>query len=180
MTQPDPADASPPSNDAVPPADADTGWQPLPPRARSLFLLSGAITWTLLGIVVAVALAIVRPFDLPVVALALAPLVLLPAFGTWLALKKYRYTHWRLDGEGFALRRGRFWRAETRVPASRVQHLDLVRGPLERSFDLATLVIHTAGTRHSAVSISGMDTQQAEHLRDVLARGTGDDDDHDA
>ena len=174
MTHPDPD----PSPGPPPPSPGDgDAWQPLPPRARSLFLLSGGIVWTLLAIAATVAIAIVQPPRVPVVGAAIAILLVLPGFGLWLALKKYRYTHWRLDDEGFALRRGRFWRVETRVPASRVQHLDLVRGPLERGFDLATLVIHTAGTRHSAVSITGMDTQQAEHLRDTLARGTDDDDD---
>jgi membrane protein YdbS with pleckstrin-like domain len=63
------------------------------------------------------------------------------------------------------------------VPGSRVQHLDIRRGPLERHFRLATLVIHTAGTRHSEVSVSGLDNGDAERLRDHLARQTDDDDD---
>jgi membrane protein YdbS with pleckstrin-like domain len=69
------------------------------------------------------------------------------------------------------------WRHETQVPISRVQHLDLKRGPLERYFKLATLVIHTAGTRHSAVSVAGLDAVDAEHLRDTLGRQLDDDDD---
>ena len=56
------------------------------------------------------------------------------------------------------------------MPQSRVQHLDLRRGPLQRRLDLSTLVIHTAGTRHSAVTVSGLDAGDAERLRDTLAR----------
>jgi len=41
-------------------------------------------------------------------------------------------------------------------------------------------VIHTAGTRHSEVSLSGLDAGDAERLRDHLARQTDDDDDDDA
>jgi membrane protein YdbS with pleckstrin-like domain len=63
------------------------------------------------------------------------------------------------------------------VPASRVQHLDLKRGPLQRRYGLATLVIHTAGTRHSAVAVSGLDAADAERLRDRLAHQVDDDDD---
>ena len=66
--------------------------------------------------------------------------------------KQYRYTFWKLDADGLAIRRGRLWQRETRVPATRVQHLDLKRGPLQRQRRLATLVVHTAGTRHSAVT----------------------------
>ncbi|MGH8033399.1 MAG: PH domain-containing protein [Luteimonas sp.] len=99
-------------------------------------------------------------------------------FGGWLGHKRFRHTAWRLDDDGFALRRGRLFETETRVPGSRVQHLDLKRGPLQRRYRLATLVIHTAGTRHSEVTLSGLDVDAAERLRDRLARQT-DDDDHD-
>ena len=60
---------------------------------------------------------------------------------------------------------------------SRVQHIDLQRGPVERRFGLSTLVIHTAGTRHNAVSTSGLDADDAEALRDHLARWIERDDD---
>jgi hypothetical protein len=58
-----------------------------------------------------------------------------------------------------------------------VQHLDLKRGPLERRYGLATLVIHTAGTRDSAVNVEGLEDADAEHLRDRLARQMDHDDD---
>ena len=73
-------------------------------------------------------------------------------------------------------RRGRIFFRETRVPASRVQHLDLKHGPLERRWKLATLVIHTAGSKMSAVSVTGLDAEDAEALRDRLARQLDDDD----
>jgi membrane protein YdbS with pleckstrin-like domain len=98
-------------------------------------------------------------------------------FGAWLGWRRYRHTLWLLDADGFGLRRGRLWQSDTRVPGSRVQHLDIRRGPLERHFRLATLVIHTAGTRHSEVSVSGLDADDAERLRDHLACQTDDDDD---
>ena len=89
--------------------------------------------------------------------------------GAWLAVKRHRRTYWKLDDEGFGLRRGNWWQVEVRVPLSRVQHLDLKRGPLERSLNLSTLVVHTAGTKLAAVSASGLDAADAERLRDRLA-----------
>jgi len=90
--------------------------------------------------------------------------------GAWIGAKRFRSTAWRLDDEAFAFRRGRLFFKETRVPASRVQHLDLRHGPLERRWKLATLVIHTAGSKMSAVSVTGLDADDAERLRDRLAR----------
>ncbi|WP_235318680.1 PH domain-containing protein [Lysobacter sp. A03] len=90
--------------------------------------------------------------------------------GWMLGHKQFRHTYWRLDPEGLALRRGRMWLRETRVPITRVQHLDLKRGPLQRRRSLATLVVHTAGTRNSSVVVPNIDADDAEFLRDRLGR----------
>jgi len=154
--------------------DDAAGWQPLPARARTVFVLA-ALPLALPPAVAALILGAV--FRLPGVGwLALAGALLGAGLGRWAALKHWRHTHWRLDAEGFSLRRGRMWQSETRIPANRVQHLDLRRGPLQRRYGLATLVIHTAGTRQSAVSVQGLDEQDAERLRDVLARQRDGDD----
>jgi membrane protein YdbS with pleckstrin-like domain len=153
--------------------DASTDWQPLPERARLLCLLAPMLPAAIPGMVGGFVLA--GAFDL-----WFAPpvLVLLGAgLGAWLGLKQYRYTWWRLDDEGLAVRRGRLWQRETRVPATRVQHLDLKRGPLQRRRNLATLVVHTAGTRHSAVTVPHLDADDAERLRDRLGRQIDHDDD---
>ncbi|HET8819772.1 MAG TPA: PH domain-containing protein [Xanthomonadaceae bacterium] len=146
---------------------ADTGWQPLPRRSRALFLLDIVPVFAIPGALVG------GVFGGLLDQRWLGGLLLLlvaGGFGTWLAMKRYRNTTWRLDAHGFAVRRGRFWQRETRVPASRVQHLDIKRGPLQRRRDLATLVVHTAGTANSAVSLPNLDLADAERLRDLLGR----------
>lgn len=163
----------------VPATDAPevpTGWQPLPPRALPLSVIGGALP---LAMPAAVAGAIIaRVFDVASPWLAAPALALAAAlFGAWLGFKQHRSTAWRLDDEGLAVRRGRFWQRETRVPITRVQHLDLKRGPLQRSRRLATLVVHTAGTRHGAVTVPNLDADDAEHLRDRLGRQIDRDDD---
>ena len=47
---------------------------------------------------------------------------------------------------------------------------------MQRGLRLATLVIHTAGTRMAAVAVSGLDSDDAEHLRDRLSRQLDQDD----
>jgi membrane protein YdbS with pleckstrin-like domain len=164
-------------HDTPTPADDDAGWQPLPARARTLFMAGTATGFGLSAMAGSVVLVFASR-DLPLGWLLLAAAVALAAaFGAWLGLRRYRHTRWRLDADGFGLRRGRLWQSDTRVPGSRVQHLDIRRGPLERHFGLATLVIHTAGTRNSEVALSGLDLDDAARLRDRLARQTADDDD---
>lgn len=159
------------------------GWQPLPQRARALFVL-GAIAPAIVaaGFAGGVLARIASGTDLltadGMIAGAvgvLAGAALGAGFGLWLGLKHYRFTSWCHDHEGLAVRRGRLWQQETRVPATRVQHLDIKRGPWQRRRDLATLIVHTAGTRHSAVTVPNLDAGDAERLRDRLARQLDDD-----
>lgn len=154
-----------------PPAD----WQPLPPRGAVLAALSGALG---LGLPLAVAAAFLGQASAIVSPWLAAPLALIAGglAGAWLGMRRHRRTRWRLDDSGFAVQRGHWWQSETRVPISRVQHLDLKRGPLERGLGLSTLVVHTAGTRMATVNVSGLDAGDAERLRDRLAHQLDHDD----
>lgn len=103
------------------------------------------------------------------IGLGVLALALGSSFGGWLGAR-LRHQRWKLDAEGLWLRQGRLWWRETRVPASRVQHVDLKHGPLERRFRLATLVVHTAAVHLSGITVRGLDEADAEALRDALAR----------
>lgn len=161
-------------DEALPEAAGVSEWQALPERARLLF----AISRTGLAIPLGVAgFVLFRVFGLPAFAGLLGGIVLAGGFGLWLGFRQFRHVAWRLDGDGLAIRRGRLYQRETRVPVTRVQHLDLKRGPWQRRRHLATLIVHTAGTRHSAVTLSHLDADDAERLRDVLGRQIDRDDD---
>lgn len=153
-------------------------WRALPARAYRVFLIVALIV-TVPPAIAATVVLYGTSGTLLWVKLA-AVWLLAISLALWVARRRYRYTFWLLDEAGFAVRRGRMWQWETRVPTSRVQHLDLKRGPIERAHGLASLVLHTAGTRLSAVSISGLDDADAEALRDHFSRQIDrqDDDDH--
>ncbi len=152
------------------------GWQLLPPRARTLFMLTDALVLAVIAAFASWLMGTVLGFSSSWL-FALCGMLLGALIGVVTGTRRQRRTQWLLDGDGFALARGHWWRRETRVPASRVQHLDLKHGPLERRWKLATLVIHTAGSKMSAVSVSGLDAADAERLRDRLARQLDHDDD---
>lgn len=160
---------------AAPIADglADAEWHPLPARARLLCVLGATLPLVFACAVPGFVLS--RVLDAWAIVPALLAIALV--LGLWIGSKQYRHTSWKLDADGLAIRRGRLWQRETRVPATRVQHLDLKRGPLQRQRRLATLVVHTAGTRHSAVTVPHLDEGDAERLRDRLGRQIDHDDD---
>lgn len=153
---------------AVAPAlPADTDWRALPPRAAPLFALACALPGLLLGLP-ALPLAAVLDLPLPLWVPAVLAALVGATLGALLGRKRWQSMAWRLDAQGLRVRRGWIWRKEILVPRSRVQHLDLERGPLERRRQLATLIVHTAGTRLSALRQSGLDDADAMALRDAL------------
>lgn len=80
----------------------------------------------------------------------------------------YARTSYILDDQGLEIRIGVFWRRIISVPRSRVQHIDVTQGPMQRSYGLATLVVFTAGTVHSSVSLAGLAHETALAVRDLL------------
>ena len=103
--------------------------------------------------------------------LAAAWLALAAGLG-WLAHAwpplEYRHTRWRVSALGLDIWSGVVWRSVVSVPRSRVQHIDVTQGPLQRRFGLATLSLHTAGTEHAKVTLSGLEHATALRVRDDL------------
>ncbi|HYJ80989.1 MAG TPA: PH domain-containing protein [Longimicrobiaceae bacterium] len=97
----------------------------------------------------------------------------------WLAVRwpviDHRRTCYRVDADGIEIRRGVIWRSIIHVPRSRVQHTDVVQGPLQRRYGLGTLSIYTAGTEYSHVALGGLAHATALAIRDHLLPHTADD-----
>ena len=172
-----------PGDPAVPDAGfpgAGEGDKALDPASVTAARLAGAIGMTVASssaLAAVLVAAVATPLGgLAAAGLAAAVLVLSAAGAAasylWPAVR-YRHIRYRLDAHGVTIRRGVVWRTVTSVPTSRVQHTDVSRGPVERYFDLATLVIHTAGTRDASVALSGLGHREALALRDGLIEAGG-------
>lgn len=83
----------------------------------------------------------------------------------------YRHQSYAVDPRGIEIRHGVFWRSVENVPRSRVQHIDVSQGPLERRFGLGKLSIYTAGTEYALVSLRGLPHERALRIRDHLLPG---------
>ena len=89
----------------------------------------------------------------------------------------WSHRFYAVDERGLAIRGGVLWRSIVIVPRSRVQHTDVSQGPLERAFELSTLIVYTAGTEHASVALSGLERQTAFAIRDhLIGSGSGRDD----
>ena len=67
-----------------------------------------------------------------------------------------------------------FWRKTTLLLFSRVQHVEVTSGPLQRKFGLASLKFFTAGGSSVDLKIEGLLRDDAENLKEfILRRGAG-------
>lgn len=80
----------------------------------------------------------------------------------------YRRLRYGLTDRLLQVVRGWLFHIDTIVPYVRVQHLDVTRGPLDKLFGTATLVVHTAGTRNSIVTVPGLAPDRAAEIRDII------------
>jgi uncharacterized protein len=86
------------------------------------------------------------------------------------------WARWRYGylGDLLLMRYGILFVEERAVPVRRMQHVDLVRGPIERLFGLATLVVFTAGNEGSSFRVPGLRVARAQQLRDRIVEARGD------
>ena len=86
------------------------------------------------------------------------------------ALVQRRVRSWayREREDDLLVRRGLLFARLSVVPYGRMQFIDVTAGPLERSFGLATVRMHTAAAASDA-RIPGLAAEEAARLRDRLA-----------
>ena len=106
-------------------------------------------------------------------AISLAGVIL----GLTLIVPPLAYARWRfgVDDRLLSMRYGILFVQERLVPVPRMQHVDLTRGPIERLFGLATLVVFTAGNEGSAFRVPGLSRPRAEGIRDRILAARGHD-----
>ncbi|NCP11782.1 MAG: PH domain-containing protein [Sphingomonadales bacterium] len=167
------ADLAPP--EIIPESSLSTDLQPVEPGYRHVLRIQFALTCLPIAIAVTIAdAALLGPASihwLPTVAawlLALLVIVVVPA-------RKYRHVGYRLAPRTIRIVRGFMFHVDTVVPFVRVQHIDVARGPVERLFGVASLVIHTAGTHNSIVTLPGLSPDRAAEIRDDIRRHIGSD-----
>ena len=62
-------------------------------------------------------------------------------------------------------KQGLWWKKQTALSFSRIQHIDISHGPLERRYKMATIKFFTAGGVASDLKIPGLPKELAESIR---------------
>ena len=105
----------------------------------------------------------------PVVGVAVGgAIVVLGVLLDRLVQRRVRAWAYRERQDDLLVRRGLLFSRLSVVPYGRMQFIDVTAGPIERSFGLATVRMHTAAAASDA-RISGLSREDAARLRDQLA-----------
>ena len=142
--------------------------QPVEPAYRHAMTLQAAIFWLPLMIGTLVIDRFVLA-DKPVATLLPIAIFLVGFSGIVFAPGRiYRRLGYAMDGRLLRIVRGWLFHVDTIVPFVRVQHIDVTSGPVDKLFGLANLVVHTAGTHNSTVTLPGLSPERAVAIRDAI------------
>jgi uncharacterized protein len=149
-------------------ADVDPDLLPVEPAYKNVLRARMSVVWVILWAAGAVA----DQAMLQETAAAGLPTFVIPALAAVAILtapeRIYRRLHYKLTDRLLQVVRGWLFHVDTVVPLVRVQHIDVTRGPLEKAFGVATLVVHTAGTHNSIVMLPGLAPRRAAEIRDII------------
>jgi uncharacterized protein len=147
-------------------APADVAWTPVSPKLATLRRLSTAITLAVIGL--PGGLILWALFGGRYAGLAALALVAAYAWGWVLIGRNQRSWKYAEREDELLVTHGVLFRELVVVPYGRMQFVDVTAGPLERSFGLATVELHTA-TPSTDAKIPGLTPDEAARLRDRLS-----------
>lgn len=143
----------------------------LDPRAKPLWrlgsLLNGAIMTAFVTFVAFGARLVILDYEIMWAWIATGVVLALALLNAWIGPNlRYRYWRYEIRADEADLQHGWLVRTRQLVPMARIQHVDTRRGPLDRRFGLASVVLFTAA---GPVSIPALSTEVAADVRDRIA-----------
>ena len=153
------------------PSAAGLEFEPMAERYEEEVKTQQLIIWLPLLLASFIPLVIVQKWFLafiPVLVLVLAaliaPLVIAKSRVKGIALREY----------DMAFRYGLYWRKTVLLAFSRIQHVEIGSGPLQRRFGLASLKFFTAGGSGVDLKVDGLTRQRAAQVRSFILERRGD------
>ena len=102
-------------------------------------------------------------------AIAIPGVLVIGALFAWFQKRRFDAWGYAEREDDLLVKRGVMFSRLSVIPYGRMQYIDVSAGPLERSFGLATVKMHTAAAASDA-RIPGLERAEAERLRDRLAQ----------
>lgn len=145
----------------------EADWRHPSHRLRSM---RRAEVWSLTALVLVLTVGATAGAGDPVgVAVSVAVVLLAGACADWFVGRRVRAWAFAEREEDLLVRRGVMIRRLSVIPYGRMQYVDVTAGPVERTFGLATVRMHTAAAASDA-RVPGLSAEDAGVLRDNLTR----------
>ncbi|WP_226413874.1 PH domain-containing protein [Shewanella glacialimarina] len=133
-----------------------------------LQLYTSGVLFGVIAIVTCLFMILASPLDLISKIIILPIILAIGAFATRLTYLKALTVCYGVFKDEFIMRQGLFWVSTTALPYTRLQHVNLSQGPLERKYQLITLKCFSAGSGEAEINLPGLPAKVAEHLRQHL------------
>ena len=153
------------SEAATPPDWPDAPWLPPSPRLRFVRRVQLALV---AGPVLVIAVIGIAAGAGPAIAIIVAVVIVAAALVVDVFLgRRVRAWGYAERDDDLLVRRGVMFRRLSVIPYGRMQFVDVTAGPIERTFGLATVRMHTAAAASDA-RVPGLSAVEAARLRDNL------------
>lgn len=147
-------------------APSDVSWTPVSPKLAAVRRVSAAVMFGVLAVAGFLLLGMLLDWLYGVLAVVL---VVLGYLWAWVLIgRNQRSWKYAEREDELLVSHGIMFRQLVVVPYGRMQFVDVAAGPLERSFGIATVELHTA-TPATDAKIPGLHPDEASRLRDRLS-----------
>lgn len=130
-----------------------------------------ALLWSLVNLLVLTGVSILfyfKKWPIWIVVILFSLWLIYFIYAVWLKpMLRQRVWRYEIREEEIDLQYGMLTVRRVLIPMVRVQHVDTQQGPLLRKYQLATIEITTAATKHH---IPAIDVHEADQLRDYISR----------
>ncbi|ABV38306.1 membrane-flanked domain protein [Shewanella sediminis HAW-EB3] len=141
---------------------------PVEPRHYTQVLIeTAAIAITFIS-TLSVFLIFVATIPLPIAAIVIPALLMIGSGITWLRYLNAKAIGYAVCPHELVMQTGIIWVKRISLPYTRLQHISLSQGPLERKFYLRTLKCFSAGSGSAEIELPGLESKTAEKLRQHL------------
>ncbi len=97
---------------------------------------------------------------------------LLVLYTLLMAFYNYKLRGYALRENDIIYKSGVLTQTFTTIPFNRVQHCEISQGPIDRLFNLNSLLIYTAGGQGSDIKIVGLEPLEASQLKEYIVSST--------
>ncbi|GIU31762.1 PH domain-containing protein [Shewanella schlegeliana] len=142
--------------------------QPVDNNHYTQVLSESLLFGTLVFIAASLGLILSGELNLGLLVITLTGLILLLCTIGYLRYRHAKSLAYATCEHEFLMQKGFWWVKRTSLPYSRLQHVSISHGPLERHFNLSTIKCFSAGSGSAEIELPGIDQRTAEHLRQHL------------